>query len=114
MLQECDIYSVEEDKWFKGPALNYPRANTVACPFDDRYIYMFFGKTLDTSTLIIEKLDTGIDGSSTALRSLDEDLTIPIDYKWEIIRLATPKDFIPNINFNGLCQVSQKDIIIFG
>lgn len=76
MLQDCDIYSFEEDKWFKGPKLNYARANTSACPFDDRYIYIINGKVIDSSYLIIEKLDTGIDGSCNALRSLDEDLSL--------------------------------------
>lgn len=44
MLSDTEIYAIEEDKWFKGPKLNYARANCSACNFDDRYIYIINGK----------------------------------------------------------------------
>ena len=86
MLTSCEIYSIDEDKWFQGPELNFSRANCNACPFDDRWIYLFTGKHVD-QILYIERLDTGLDGSSSAMRSLDEDLTMQLDFKWETIKL---------------------------
>lgn len=114
MLLSCELYSFEEDKWFKGPKLNYPRANCSACTFDDRFIYICTGKTQDQTTVIMEKLDTGLDGSSTAMRSLDEDLKLPMEYKWEAIIIKGQKEFIENLHFNATIQVSNKDILIFG
>jgi hypothetical protein len=82
MMTDCEIYSIDEDKYFKGPALNYARANCSACNFDDRFIYIITGKVGGSSSIYIEKLDTGIDGSSILLRSLDEDLHLSLDFKW--------------------------------
>jgi uncharacterized protein with PhoU and TrkA domain len=64
--------------------------------------------------LIIERLDTGIDGSSIAMRSLDEDLRLPLAFNWEIITLKCCKEFIENIHYNAAIQVSYQDILIFG
>jgi len=44
MLSDCEIYSIDENKWYKGPQLNYARANCSACNFDDRFIYIITGK----------------------------------------------------------------------
>jgi hypothetical protein len=44
MIRDTEIYSIDEDKWFKGPKLNYARANCSACNFDDRFIYIINGK----------------------------------------------------------------------
>ena len=62
----------------------------------------------------MEKLDTGLDGSSTAMRSLDEDLKLPMEYKWITIIIKDQKEFIDNLHFNATIQVSNKDILIFG
>eukprot|EP00347_Sterkiella_histriomuscorum_P005172 403357620 len=100
MLTDCDIYSIEEDRWFEGPKLNYPRANCALCPFDDRFIYIF--------------CDAGLHGSSNLMKSIDEDLSLSLDYKWEVIEVKDQKEFIANIHFNGVIQISPKDILIFG
>mmetsp|Transcript_39122 Transcript_39122/g.37456 ORF Transcript_39122/g.37456 Transcript_39122/m.37456 type:complete len:97 (+) Transcript_39122:293-583(+) len=66
MMNDCEIYSIDEDKWYRGPTLNFPRANASACNFDDRFIYIITGK-VDTEpmhSVSIEKLDTGLDGSA--------------------------------------------------
>ena len=86
MLSDCEIYSIEEDRWYEGPKLNYPRANCSACPFDDRIIYIFTGKSNDTN-LMIERLDAGLHGSSNLMKSIDEDLSLSLQYKWEVIEL---------------------------
>lgn len=87
MLSDCDIYSLDEDRWFEGPKLNYARANCAVCPFDDRFIYVFCGKALNESTLVIEKLDAGLHGSSNLLKSIDEDLSLALDYRWVAIEI---------------------------
>jgi len=101
MLIDCDIYSIEEDRWFDGPKLNHPRANCSLCPFDDRFIYIFTGKANETS-LFIERLDAGLHGSSNLLKSIDEDLSLSLAYKWEVIEIQEKKEFIQNMHFNGL------------
>ena len=98
MLSSCEIYSIEEDKWFEGPKLNFSRANCAACPVDDRYIYLLTGKMVENSVLYVERLDTGLDGSSSAMRSLDEDLSLALEYKWEVIKVEGVRD---SLSYNG-------------
>jgi hypothetical protein len=83
--------------------------------FDDRFIYMLTEPSAESGdTLVMERLDTGIDGSSTAMRTLDEDLYMSLNFNWQTIRLPNQKEFIENMHFNGALQVSSKDILIFG
>jgi hypothetical protein len=100
MTTTTEIYAIDENKWYKGPKLNFPRGNCAATNFDDRFIYLINGK-LDNNVLVIEKLDTGIDGSSVLMRALDEDLSMNMNYKWQTININASREYIENIHFNA-------------
>lgn len=87
----CEVYDILKDQWSLLPKMNQHRSRHSSCAFQNRYVYVFFGKDeRDTTIFCVERLDMQ-----------DQERQDEKGFEWEKIVLKTTYDFEKNIDFQS-------------
>ncbi|CDW88453.1 kelch motif family protein [Stylonychia lemnae] len=97
----CEIYSINNDSWGILPSLNVKRANACACIFNNKYIYIFGGESLDYPGFHVYESVERIDLTSKHSQWVELDIGNIVGACW-----FSPK--------SQALQVNETQIYIFG
>jgi len=51
-LNSCETYDIENDKWDLIPALKFARSHHTICTFNDKFLFVFGGRTVNNGRII--------------------------------------------------------------
>ena len=94
ITETCEIYNIDENKWYQIASLNEPTMNSTLCLFNDMYVIKISGKVGEKELCQYVELYNFEDNVWTVIECEDPDFVIPSSC--------------------GCTQINEREIIIFG
>lgn len=94
VTETCEIYNIEENKWYQIASLNEPTMNSTLCLFNEAYVIKISGKMAEHELCQYVELYSFEDNGWTILECDDPNMVLPSSC--------------------GCIQINEREILIFG
>jgi len=94
ITETCEIYNIDENKWYQIASLNEPTMNSTLCLFNNMYVIKISGKISENELCQYVELYNFEENIWTVLECEDHDFVIPSSC--------------------GCIQINENEVMIFG